>query len=65
MVFNVTFNNISDMSWLSDLLVEETGVPGETTDLPQVTNILDHIMLYLVHLATSGIRTQNVSCDRY
>jgi len=27
MVFNVTFNNISAMSWLSVLLVEVTGVP--------------------------------------
>ena len=31
MVFNVTFNdnNISVILWLSVLLVEETGVPGE------------------------------------
>ena len=29
MVFNATFNNISDISWLSVLLVEETRVPGE------------------------------------
>jgi hypothetical protein len=29
MVFNVTFNNIFFISWGSDLLVEETGVPGE------------------------------------
>jgi hypothetical protein len=29
MVFNATFNNISAISWLSVLLVEETGVPGE------------------------------------
>ena len=29
MVFNATFNNISVMSWLLVLLVEETGVPGE------------------------------------
>ena len=28
-VFNATFNNISAISWQSDLLVEETGVPGE------------------------------------
>ena len=27
MVFNVTFNNISAISWRSVLLVEETGVP--------------------------------------
>jgi hypothetical protein len=29
MVFNATFNNISAISWLSVLLVEETEVPGE------------------------------------
>jgi len=29
MVFNATFNNISDILWRSVLLVEETGVPGE------------------------------------
>ena len=28
-VFNDTFNNISDISWLSVLFVEETEVPGE------------------------------------
>jgi len=29
MVFNGTFNNISAISWLSVLLVEENGVSGE------------------------------------
>ena len=29
MAFNVTFNNMSVMSWQSVLLMEETGVPGE------------------------------------
>jgi len=29
MVFNATFNNISNISWWSVLLVEETGIPGE------------------------------------
>ena len=29
MVFNATFNNISAISWRSDLLVDETRVPGE------------------------------------
>ena len=29
MMCNVTFNNISAISWRSVLLVEETGVPGE------------------------------------
>jgi hypothetical protein len=29
MVFSTSFNNISELSWRSVLLVEETGVPGE------------------------------------
>jgi hypothetical protein len=29
MVFSATFNNISDISWRSVLLVEEIRVPGE------------------------------------
>ena len=44
MLFYATFNNISVVSWQSVLLVEETGVPGKTTDLPQVTDKLDHIV---------------------
>ena len=28
-VFNATFSNISVLSWLSFLLLEETGIPGE------------------------------------
>ena len=43
MVLNATFNNISVISWQSVLLVEET---GESHDLSQVTDKLDHIMLY-------------------
>ena len=37
MVLNANFNNISVIPWQawSVLLVEETGVPGETIDLPQ------------------------------
>ena len=41
LVFNVTFNNISLISWWSVLLVEETKspkYPEKTTDLLQVTD---------------------------
>ena len=57
MVFNATFNNISVILWRSVLLTEKT------TDLPQVTDKLYHIMLYCVHLVWAGFELTMLMTD--
>jgi hypothetical protein len=42
---------------------EKPEYPEKTTDLPQITDKLCHIVLFRVHLAWAGFKTHNVSDD--
>ena len=57
--FNVTFNNISVISWRSNFLVEETGVPGENHwHATSYWQTLSHNVVLSTSLL-SGIQTHN------
>ena len=68
MVFNTTFNNISDTK-MYIMAVSLIGGGNRSilrkplTCMSDVMDQLYHIMLYLVDLAMSGIRTHNLSTD--
>ena len=65
MVFNVTFNNISVISWRSVLLVEETGVPEEI-HRPAASDrqTLSHNAVSSTP-GLSKVRTHNVSSGKH
>ena len=63
MVFNGIFNNISDISWRSVLLVKETGVPGEN-HRPVASQTLSHNVVSSTPCLTL-IPTLNVSGDMH
>ena len=65
MELEVTFDNISVISWWWVLLVEQTGEPEKTTGLSEATNKIYHIMLYWIHLAMYGIRTYIFNGDKH
>ena len=62
-VFNVTFNNISVISWRSVLLMGENGGPGENhRPVASHWHTLSH---NVVHLTLIEIRTHNISGIRH
>jgi hypothetical protein len=65
MVFNVTFNNISFISWRSVLLVEENGVPAENHRLvASHWQTVSHNGVSSIP-RLSGIRTRHFSGDMH
>ena len=64
MVFNVTFNNITVISWRSVLLMEETKVPGEN-NWPVASQWQTSYNVVSSTPRLDGIQTHNVNGDRH
>ena len=64
MVFNATFNNIWVISWLSVLLLEETGGPWEN-HRPVASHWQTLLSHNVVHLALIEIRTHNIRSGQF
>jgi hypothetical protein len=63
-VFNVTLNNISAISWRQFYWQRKPEYPEKTNDLWQVTNTLSHNVVSSTP-PLSGIRTHKVSGDEH
>ena len=62
-----TIFQLQSISWRPVFRVEETEIHRKTTDLPQVTDKLYHIMLYWIYhaMSRSGIQTHRHWLQRF